>query len=156
MFYTTRKLTSLYLDGNKLTEFASSKELTKLALLNLTDNPLTYININSFSSLPRNTELDVSRQEVCACYVLPDINCSASNNRSSYLQCERLLSDKVLVALMWLIGINALGGNSFVLIWRHTKFSDEPTTRYAAEQSSFVRFTYGYLYVDNCIGRFFH
>ena len=44
--------------------------------------------------------------------------CEAEGERSSYLTCDRLLSDRVLVVLMWLIGLNALGGNIFVLIWK--------------------------------------
>ena len=44
--------------------------------------------------------------------------CEASGERSPYLTCDRLLSDRVLVVLMWLIGLNALGGNAFVLVFK--------------------------------------
>ena len=46
------------------------------------------------------------------------MKCSAEDKRSPYLTCDRLLSDRTLVIMMWLIGLNALGGNIFVLVWK--------------------------------------
>ena len=61
----------------------------------------------------------------CECYAPKDVACNAEDDRSPYLTCDRLLSDRVLVGVMWLIGINALAGNLFVLIWkrRHSEGS---------------------------------
>ena len=49
---------------------------------------------------------------------LKPTNCTASSNRSPYLTCDRLLSDRILVVMMWVIGLNAMFGNMFVLMWR--------------------------------------
>ena len=71
--------------------------------------------------LSDTTELHVSQHEICECYVPSSVHCSASDERSPYLTCDRLLSDRVLVIMMWIIGLNALGGNGFVLLWRRKK-----------------------------------
>ena len=76
------------------------------------------IDSNSFVNLSKHTEIVVSQPEICECYVPAEINCSALNVRSPYLTCDRLLSDKTFLVVMWLIGLNALCGNMFVLIWR--------------------------------------
>ena len=48
----------------------------------------------------------------------PDAKCSASGKKSPYLTCVRLFADRALVAMMWVIGVNAMFGNMFVLMWR--------------------------------------
>ena len=89
-------------------------------------NPLTEVNTNTFSSLSNNTALLVSQHEICECYAPKDVDCLAEYDRSPYLTCNRLLFDRVLVGVMWLIGLNALVGNLFVLIWkrRHSEGSE--------------------------------
>ncbi|XP_072021877.1 G-protein coupled receptor GRL101-like [Amphiura filiformis] len=79
------------------------------------------INKQTFVGLSNQTEIVVSQTEVCECYVPNDIHCSALDVRSPYLTCDRLMSDKVLLVMMWLIGLNALGGNLFVLSRRKSK-----------------------------------
>ena len=118
IFKDTKMLTYVELFDNKFTEVPSLKELTQLTFLNLMGNKLKNVDANSFEGLAKSTELFVSQHEICECYVPLGINCSATDNRSPYLTCDRLLSDRVLVALMWVIGINALGGNVFVIVWR--------------------------------------
>ena len=118
IFKNTIKLTYLEIYSNSLTQVPNFNELTSLTFINLRFNVLTNVDTNSFVSLAENAELLVSQQEICICYAPKDVICSASDNRSPYLTCDRLLSDRVLVALMWVIGINALGGNIFVIVWR--------------------------------------
>ena len=118
IFKDTVSMTYLDLSNNRLKECPNIKHLIQLESLILRDNILTGINQDTFSSLAENAQLAVSQHEICECYVPAKVNCSASDKRSPYLTCERLLSDKVLVVLMWLIGINALVGNMFVLVWR--------------------------------------
>ena len=83
--------------------------MTRLEYLNLRNSPLEDINYDTFSQLPVNSELHVSQHEICECYIPAGVKCSAANDRSP-------LSDRVLVAVMWAIGINALVGNLFVLV----------------------------------------
>ena len=118
LFEDSLKLTYLDLNDNMLTNIPSLKKLTLLTFLDLTDNDLTYVDGSSFSGLAYSVDLLVSQHEICNCYVQPETSCSASDDRSPYLTCDRLLSDRVLVILMWLIGFSALGGNIFVLAWR--------------------------------------
>ena len=108
----------LILLRNKLKNIPNIYYFKKLIFIDLKDNELTDINTGTFSSLTKQTELVVSQHEICECYVSSDIQCSAANDRSPFLTCDRLLSDRILVVVMWLIGLNAVGGNIFVLCQR--------------------------------------
>ncbi len=103
------------LSGNQLTYIPSINHLVNLTYFNLLSNKLILIDKYTFNDLPKQTELIVNQTEICECYVPNDIKCTATNVRSPYLTCQRLLSDRVLMVMMWLIGMNALGGNMFVL-----------------------------------------
>ena len=118
VFKHTPKLTTIDLAINLLQEIPKIRNLAHLNYLRLTNNPLQLITYSSLSSLSVNSELFVSQHEICDCYSPSDVKCSASDQRSPYLTCDRLLSDRTLAIAMWLIGINALGGNIFVLVWR--------------------------------------
>ena len=132
-------LEHIELNDNKLTQVPNFKELAHLTYLDLRDNALTNIDAQSFVGIAISTELFVSQHEICNCFVPVDLKCDASGIRSPYLTCERLLSDRSLVILIWFIGVNALCGNLFVVIWRHQtkirKFkiqqaSDQKKTKY--------------------------
>ena len=104
--------------NNYLLELPNIKHLTELRTMNIIGNELTGLTPDTFSALATDSHLIASQHEICECYVPAGVRCSASDERSPYLTCDRLLSDKALLALMCLIGINALFGNMFVLIWR--------------------------------------
>ena len=108
----------IYLDlsFNHLRDVPGFNYSSVLVYMNLVSNPLLQVNLNSFVGFPKYAELIVSQHEICECY--KPYNCTASSDRSPYLTCDRLLSDRVLVVMMWLIGLNALFGNMFVLMWR--------------------------------------
>ena len=72
----------------------------------------------SFSVFVGNTYIYVSQQKICECFVPALLNCSAAEERSPYLTCDRLLSNRGLAVVMWTIGINALLGNLFVLVFK--------------------------------------
>ena len=118
IFQYTANLIFLDLSGNELTNIPNINNLIHLRYINLRENTLTMISISMFSGLKNRTETIVSQTEICECYVPPNTICTSLEVRSPYLTCDRLLSDTTLVILMWLIGLNALGGNTFVLIWR--------------------------------------
>ena len=114
IFYHTPKLEVLDLAHNKFKAIPNSNDLVNLNYLNLKDNSLTMINKTTFSDL-KQVEILVSQTEVCECYVSVNVTCIAVDVRSPYLTCDRLLSDRTLMVMMWLIGLNAIGGNLFVL-----------------------------------------
>ena len=118
IFKDTVYLSYLDLSGNKLRHIPNIRNLNRLNFINLRDNALSKISKATFLDLPNQTEITVSQTEICECYVSSTAMCTALDVRSPYLTCDRLLSDKALVVMMWLIGINALGGNVFVLCWR--------------------------------------
>ena len=113
-------LSYLELSENRFEDCPSIKGLPHLNFLSLFDNDMSAVTPTSFSNLPNKTELLVSQHEICECYVPVGrrISCSATDERSPYLTCHRMLSDRLLVAMMWIIGVNAFGGNVFVLVWR--------------------------------------
>ncbi|XP_072017416.1 G-protein coupled receptor GRL101-like [Amphiura filiformis] len=78
------------------------------------------IDNNTFFGFPTQTVIVVSQSEICECYLASD-NCKAVEVRSPYLTCGRLLSSRVLLGFMWLIGLNAIVGNLFVLFREKTK-----------------------------------
>ena len=115
LFQHTRKISVLNLSGNKLPYIPDISTLHQLVYLNVKDNKLTGITYETFVNLPKETDLVVSQHEICECYVSDDVICTATGDRSPFLTCERLLSERVLVVVMWLIGSNAILGNIFVL-----------------------------------------
>ena len=121
LFKNTTNLRVLDLSENILSNIPDISNLKHLIFLNLKENKLTDIIMGTFSSLPKYMEMIVSQHEICECFVSDDINCTAGDERSPFLTCDRLLSDRGLVAVMWLIGLNAIGGNIFVLSQRKAK-----------------------------------
>ena len=121
LFRDTVNLRLIHLAENKLTNIPNLNNLNYLNYINLQDNKLTMVGKNSFVNLSTHVEIVVSQPEICECYVSAEINCSALNIRSPYLTCDRLLSDRTLVVIMWLIGLNAMCGNIFVLMWRQKR-----------------------------------
>ena len=119
MFEDTVILESLDLSSNFLNAIPNIEHLNHLQMIYITNNKLLFIYNTSFYSLSNNSNIFVSQQEVCVCYVPDHINCSAANDRSPYLTCNRLLTDRTLVVFMWLIGLGALSGNIFVLLARN-------------------------------------
>ena len=118
LFQYTSNLSVLDLSGNQLMNIPDISHLRQLLFLNLKDNKMTGITQETFSDLPKRTELHVSPHEICVCFVPADISCTTTEVRSPYLTCDRLLSDIILVVVMWLVGLNAIGGNIFVLCQR--------------------------------------
>ena len=121
LFQYTRKIRLLDLSGNELVDIADISNLWQIFYLSVKDNKMTSITNKTFSNLPKDTDLVVSQHEICECYVPDNIFCTAADDRSPFLTCDRLLSDRVLVVVMWLIGLNAIGGNIFVLSQRKSK-----------------------------------
>ena len=115
VFQNLRKIAFLDISDNKLKNIPDISKLRRLSYLNVKGNELTGITKETFSYLSNQTELIAGQHELCECYVSKDIKCTAVEDRSPFLTCDRLLSDRVLVVVMWLIGLNALGGNMFVL-----------------------------------------
>ena len=123
LFKHTGNLSFLDLSFNRLQEIPNINHLHFLKFLSLRNNSLTWISRSSFSMLTTNTDVFASQHEICECYVPFAVKptCSAENKRSPYLTCDRLLADRALAVITWLMGINAFGGNLFVLAWRWLK-----------------------------------
>ncbi len=116
VFQNNAKLEFLDLSHNQLTRVPNLEHLTNLIYFNLIGNELTMIDKYTFSSLPKQVLLTVNQTEICECFVPNDLKqCRAVDVRSPYLTCERLMSDRVLVAMSWIIGLNAIGGNVYVI-----------------------------------------
>ena len=115
LFQYTTKIGILDLSGNELVNIPDISNLRQLRYLNVKDNKMNGITNETFSNLPKKADLVVSQHEICECYLPNGVICTATDDRSPFLTCDRLLSDRVLMVLMWLIGLNALCGNVFVL-----------------------------------------
>ena len=115
IFQYSLKLWFIDLSNNKLTQIPDIDKLSHLFIFNIHGNALTWILKSTFDGLPGKVEMLVSQPEICVCYTSENTSCSSVNKRSPYLTCGRLLSDRILMVMMWLIGLNAIGGNMFVL-----------------------------------------
>ena len=125
-FKATPNMIFIDLSSNELTELPDVHFLLSLVLLNLKGNPLTKIAKESFPEVMGSTYIMyiyVSQQEICECFVPTNYNCSAAEQRSPYLTCDRLLSNTGLAVIMWVIGMNALLGNLFVLAFKQNSCS---------------------------------
>ena len=119
-FVNTLDLAILDLSKNDLNSIPNLGNLENLQFLSLKGNNLQGIVGVEFSGFQESgLQMFVSQHEICDCYVPKGVNCSAATARSPYLTCDRLLSDRVLVAMMWLIGLSALAGNVFVLVYQN-------------------------------------
>ena len=117
VFSDTPSLLVIDLSGNRLREIHSIiNPILHVNLLDLRHNYLTEVSKNSFANLSILTEVLVNQQEICECYIHTHVNCTATEERSPYLTCERLLSNQGLAVMIWIIGVNALVGNGFVLV----------------------------------------
>ena len=144
LFRDTAKLAFIGLSFNQLQEIPIIKNLMNLKVLVVLGNPLTMISHGSFSSLSKNLEIFVNQTEICECYMQSLIKCSSSSQyRSPYLTCGRLLPDRVLVVLMWIIGFIALFGNLFVLIWRRQESSASKVSRLLVNNLAAANFLMG-------------
>ena len=118
IFHDLVDLNFIELSGNNLKDIPYLGRLQQLSFVNIKGNKMTSISKYTFTNLTKGLEMIVSQHEICECYVSVSINCSAADSRSPYLTCSRLLSDRTLMVMMWVIGLSALGGNLFVLSWR--------------------------------------
>ncbi len=120
MFQSVGNLRYLELSNNELDDVPALAKLTLLTYANLKDNPLLDVQPFSISGM-HNFQLVVTPHEVCKCFVTALSNtskCMAAKEWSVYLTCQRLLPDRVLMCMMWIIGLGALCGNAFVMGWR--------------------------------------
>ena len=118
LFQGTKNLQFLDLSENRLNVIPNIRNLNHLSYFRLNDNPLIMVDNQSFVGIPITVEFYVSQPEICTCYTPAKLNCTAARAQSPFLTCHRLLDDKVLQVFMWLIGINAIGGNIFVMCWQ--------------------------------------
>ena len=143
IFDDLRKLTLLRLNSNQLSKLDADVfgNLVKLSFLDISNNsfisipipsqvlghliifaishnPFGKVSKESLSGLTNETSLIASQNEICECYAPQDVKCRAEDDRSPFLTCDRLLSDRFLVVVMWLIGILSLAGNLFVIVWK--------------------------------------
>ena len=121
LFKDTYHLNILDLSMNSLNDIPNISHLSQLVFLDLKGNKMEEVSKQSFSGIPHKTEMVVSQHEICECYVSAEITCTAGDDRSPYLTCDRLMSDRVLLTAMWLIGLNAIVGNVFVLSQKQTQ-----------------------------------
>ena len=119
IFRNLAKLSFLDVSRNNFIDIpVGSQVLSQLTIFAFSHNPLRKANKELLSNLGNETNVIVSQHEICECYAPQDVQCWAEDDRSPYLTCDRLLSDRFLVVVMWLIGILSIGGNLFVIVWK--------------------------------------
>ena len=119
VFKDLGNLIELDLSFNNIHLVPELSYLTNLKYLDLKGNSLAKVQASMFSSVQNTTQVMVLQPETCACYLQHVLNCSATQPRSEYLTCNRLLSVKALAIFTWIFGFAAVLGNIMVLLWRN-------------------------------------
>ncbi|XP_068207435.1 G-protein coupled receptor GRL101-like [Palaemon carinicauda] len=116
-FVGLRNLTTLYLSDNYLVSLdeAVFTGLRNLHKLDLTNNELAILSGRIFQGLPRLAYLATDEWRWC-CLVKHVETCLPEADQFS--SCEDLMSNIVLRVCIWILGLIALFGNSFVIFWR--------------------------------------
>ncbi|XP_066950886.1 G-protein coupled receptor GRL101-like [Macrobrachium rosenbergii] len=116
-FVGLRNLTTLYLSDNYLVSLdeAVFTGLKNLQKLDLTNNELAILSGRTFNGLPRLAHLATDEWRWC-CLVKQVETCLPEADQFS--SCEDLMSNIVLRVCIWILGLIALFGNSFVIFWR--------------------------------------
>ncbi len=129
LFKDLVSLRHLELSFNHLTNIPNLSGLKQLDFIGLISNSLTMVDGQSFKGISSvsDVEVVVDQTVICECYVPSNNNCNALDWRSPYLTCDRLLSDRALLVIMWIIGLNAISGNLYVL-FRKTEAKNVQTT----------------------------
>ena len=105
IFQNLKELLHLDLSDNNLKELGTLvfHKCTLLETLNLTHNPLQWIEENAFVGLNVSTQVFVDDYASC-CFVVQAI-CQSMSPRSPFLTCERLLPYNVLRVGIWIVCI---------------------------------------------------
>ena len=106
-----------YIEGNIF------EEMPQLALVDVQNNPLKKVEVNTFQALGNETRVFSSEASTC-CFVTNAI-CNSENPKAPYLTCQRLLPNIPLQLFMWTIGIFAVIGNLSVMAWRCVNHGQE-------------------------------
>ena len=157
IFVSMPKLSFLDISLNNFVNIQiPSQALSQLTVFVISHNPLNEVNKKSFSGITSETNLIVSQNEICECYAPQNAQCVAEDDRSPYLTCDRLLSDRFLVVVMWLIGILSLAGNLFVIIWKQKDLHGNKVQSILLTNLAFSDFLMGvYMIIIACADIYF-
>ncbi|XP_042216711.1 G-protein coupled receptor GRL101-like isoform X2 [Homarus americanus] len=116
-FLGLRKLATLSLSHNKLGHLHHKffSGLQNLKKLDVSHNSIVTVNYNTFQHIPKLKFLVLDEFRQC-CQVRHIARCVPEADEFS--TCEDLMSNLVLRVSIWVLGLVALFGNTFVIIWR--------------------------------------
>lgn len=110
------KSVSLYNNSIKYLKTGALSNLENLEILDISKNNIERSNPKDFSALSKLKLLDSDDYMFC-CYVdLPGDSCYPKADEFS--SCSDLMKNNTLRAFLWILGLMALLGNGFVLVWR--------------------------------------
>ncbi|XP_071537001.1 G-protein coupled receptor GRL101-like [Panulirus ornatus] len=116
-FLGLRNLTTLSLSHNLLTFLGDGAftGLRNLKKLDLTHNTIELLSDKMFHHVPKLRYLETDEWRLC-CLARHVEKCLPEGDEFS--SCEDLMSNLVLRVCIWILGLIALLGNSFVILWR--------------------------------------
>ncbi|CAD5126157.1 DgyrCDS14324 [Dimorphilus gyrociliatus] len=96
--------------------------LSSVRLINITDNPIPSFEHFLFDGLDQLTRVESSNYAFC-CIFGQEKNSSKSclPKKDALSSCADLMERDILRAFLWILGVLALVGNAFVIIWRCLK-----------------------------------
>ena len=93
--------------------------LSELQNLQLEGNKLSFVSDCSFQGLPTTSRIIVDSPSAC-CFI-NDSQCAPKEPASPYQTCQHLLQNDIIRIFMFVLGVSALVGNAFVIIWRYLR-----------------------------------
>ena len=112
---------NLDLDNNHIQhiDYQAFSGLSELQNLQLEGNKLSFVSDCSFHGLPSTSRIIVDSPSTC-CFI-NDSQCAPKEPASPYQSCHHLLQNDIIRIFMFVLGVSALVGNAFVIIWRYLR-----------------------------------
>ncbi|XP_064082336.1 G-protein coupled receptor GRL101-like isoform X2 [Macrobrachium nipponense] len=116
-FHGLKNLKALFLQNNNITTIDEKTffGLHNLKKLNLKENPLSNVSKDTFAVLPNLNTLITDEWHWCC--LAPQVETCLPRG-DQFSSCEDLMSNIVLRVFIWILGLTAFVGNSFVILWR--------------------------------------
>lgn len=125
-------LRTLNVSDNNLAQIPQIGKLKQLHYVDLRKNSLVHIKKGTFDGLSNTSEVYVDHEAVCKYVSTENIyKCFGTESVLPFFTGKPLLLSTSLSVFTWILGLAALFGNAFVVVWRYIKQGDEDAVQSA-------------------------
>ena len=116
IFENLKNLRQISLSNNYLNQLPLLSRCTSLQIIQVTSNPLRWIDKEVFAGLNKTVQLLVTNYATC-CFA-SSVQCRSDELQSPFLTCTRMLTADFLRIVMWFMSIFGIIGNIYALYTR--------------------------------------